>query len=510
MRPTMKNLPTIPNRIAPQTFDPRPFAAACLMVWATTSGCAKIPASDEPGTAVTSTNVIVIVSDTMRADHLGLYGYPEPTSPFIDTLGDRALVYENAYSHFSFTWPTISNLFTGKKYSALVRDHEFVSPKEFTEPGLVPENLTLAERLTAAGVRSFGVSANPYVNKGTGFGQGFDEFHDVYDWDPDFWHGAIHKYTVEEVNEVAFDQLDRLANGTGPWFLYLHYFDAHMPYRAPAELRAIFEDPTYSRTGRVVDGYFRRPDGDYLSYLTEDMKEWMSPEDLDYLVAQYDAEVRYFDHGIGRLFAYLDDHGLRSSTTVILLADHGEAFMERAFWGHGFLSRAEEERVPMIVVGPNVRRRRIDVPVTTSDVFHSVLAHFGVRLEDSEAEDLVPWQADLLSGETKGRVAYTEGPGNTQVFRSSQYSLYRYHSIESTGRPIPVQNGDFLFDLTADRGERSNLFDNRADLAGEVRDRLLELSRLNSLTAPSAGAEDPLKNSDDETKRRLKALGYIQ
>src|ERR1044071_3382132 len=329
-------------------------------------------------------NVIVVVCDTLRADHLGFHGYPRPTSPFLDGLAARSWVYSNAYSHYSYTWPSISNLFTGLPYSRLMSRGLFVVPdKALERGGLAAGNPTLAERLAAIGVRSAAVSANPYINTRLGFGQGFASFHDVYAWNPDFWKVGLHKYTAEEVNAAAAAQLDRLEAAGGPWLLYLHYFDSHMPYLAPPQDRRRFEDPSYARTGRVVEGYFRDPEGDYLSYLTPELKNWVDPSDLAYLVAQYDAEIRHLDRGLAQLFEQLTRRGLLARTTVVITGDHGEAFMERGFWGHGFLSRSEEEHVPMIVV-PSVQRgarpQRFTAMTTTTDVFYSVLSHFRATL----------------------------------------------------------------------------------------------------------------------------------
>lgn len=470
------------------------------IVLATCLACA--PGVEEPAEAPPA-GVLVIVCDTLRADHLGVYGYQRPTSPFLDELAERSLVFEHAYSHYSFTWPTVSNLFTGTPYSELKADSLFVSPEGFETPGLVEENETLAERLAASGVESAGVSANPYVSAKTGFGQGFGEFHDAYAWDEDFWKN-LRKYRVEDVNEVVLRQLDAMLAKGRPWFHYAHYFDPHMPYRPPWEDARGLVGEGYDREGRFVKGYFRKPDGDYLKYLTPDLRDWVEPRDVSHMVGHYDAEIHHLDRGLRRLFGELEERGVLETSTVILTGDHGEAFFERDFWGHGFLSRDEEERVPMLVLTPDGEPRRIESPTTTTDVYHSLLAHFGVA--GSEAPDPT-WSMDLVRGQAKAPVAYTEGPDATRIFRDGRHALYRY--VQKSGRPIPLPDRDMLFDTETDPEETVDLFESEPERAEEIRRRLLadfpeRLTRRGETVPP-----EPTQEVDEETRERLRALGYV-
>lgn len=457
-------------------------------------------------------NVLVVLCDTLRADHLGLYGYSLPTSPFIDSLARRAQVYDAAYSHYSYTWPSVSNLFTGLPYSHLVGEGLFTSPSNgFRDGGLAESAETLAERLGRRGVASAAVVANPYVAETLGFGQGFGEFHDALAWNPRFWEGMIHKYTAREVNEVAFPLLRDLDRRKGPWFAYLHYFDPHMPYMAPSRDRYFFEDPGYDREGRVVDGYFKDPEGRPLSYLTEELESWVEPADLQYLVAQYDAEIHHFDRNVRRLFAFLEFHGMLEDTTVILTADHGEAFLERGFWGHGFLSRAEEERVPLIVIPARKRRdlrpARIAEPATTTDIHFSILRHFNA-LPDG-AEGTPGWAVDLLSGRRLRSAVHTEGAHDAVIVRNRGYGFYRYGGFSKAKIPLPVRDGEFLFDLRNDPGERVDLFAADPQKAAAIRDRLLGELGKDVREGRGEAFVDPLHQGDSETVRRLRALGYL-
>jgi arylsulfatase A-like enzyme len=446
-------------------------------------------------------NVVLIVCDTLRADHLGLYGYPLPTSPFLDQLGKRGWVYERAYSHFSYTWPTIANLFTGIPFSELVARELFVAPPRALESGgLTGAARTLAESLAARGVQTGAVSANPYVNSRLGFAQGFGSFHDIYSWDPEYWSTSLPKFTVGEVNAAALEQLSHLQGGSKPWFLYLHYFDPHMPYRAPPEDRRLFEDTSYARQGRVVNGYLRRPDGDFLNHLTPDVDRWLDASDLRNLIAQYDAEIHRLDRGLRELFASLEQRGALENTTVIITADHGEAFMERGFWGHGFLSRAEEERVPLLVLAPRrepARPERLSAVATTTDLYFSILDHFGVPVDEGRSNRW--WGTHVLRGTARSRVAITEGV-QAFVVRTRRWSLYRYREFKHA-------DGDYLFDLETDPDERVNLL-TEAEGHAQLAQRLLRLAGAEDQAALPV-LPDPLRAGDEEARRRLRALGYL-
>ena len=463
------------------------------------------PPSSPPG------NVILIVCDTLRADRLGLYGYDRPTSPFLDHLAAQSIVYENAYSHYSYTWPTISNLFTGLPYSLLVKERGFTRPQQGgagTGGGLTRRFPSLASKLLRRGVTSAGVSANPYVNSRLGFGRGFAGFHDVYSWDPQFWE-HLHKYTGEEVNAVALPLVERLRASGGPWLLYLHYFDTHVPYQAPAGDRARFVDPQYHREGRFVDGYLRGRDGTVLKYLTDDVAGWIGSEDVRHLSDQYDAEIRHLDRALAQLFFALRDRGVLEDTTLVITADHGEAFMERRFWGHGFLSREEEERVPMIVVPAERLRRPAErvraMTVTTTDVHYSVLAHFGAGAVNTSSPW---WGAALLDSRELHPLGYTEGAYDAVILRDGRHSLYLYQALSGSDVPLPAANGEMLFDRSVDPGEIRDLFVSEPPKAAAIRRRLLDSLAQRGIRELPTSWGDPFDEADRETRKQLEALGY--
>ncbi|MDH3523666.1 MAG: sulfatase [Acidobacteriota bacterium] len=466
---------------------------------------AAAPEPEVTATPAEPLNVVLVLGDALRAKSLPFYGGDKPTAPFLTALAERSLVYDNAYSHYSSTWATFSNLFTGEPYSALVDSGRFTAQSRRSHSGGLEEsNETLAELLRSAGVRSRAVSANPYLSKEHGFGQGFEAFHDWSDWDPDFWE-SIRKFRAPEVNQVARGYLEELAAGAEPWFLVLLYFETHNPYQPGPEQRELLVDAAYPRSDRNRGGTPRDADGETLKYLTAEDREWYSESDAEHLKSLYEAEVLAFDAGVRELFGHLRRLWLLDDTVVIIAADHGESLFERGYFGHGFLSRDEVQHVPMLVVNPKTPPRRVSGVTGTSDLFFSILDHFGV---DVEPERRSPWCMDLMNGRQIGSVMLSEGPGKTRVLRDERYSLYRHLDVE--GRfPIPVENGDYLYDRLEDPLETSNLFEQegRAAEAAAIRERLFE--RLVVDLRDRTTTEDPFLEGDEERLRRLRALGYF-
>lgn len=455
-------------------------------------------------------NVIIIVSDSLRASQLEIYGYERPTSPTLSRLEDASIVYDNAYSHYTFTWPTISNLFTGLPYSRLVATGLFSTPtgKQFQfEGGLTSDAPTLAERLADTGVRSYGISASPPVSRRTGFDQGFEKFFDWEDWQRAGLESNIPYVPAERMNAAARQYLRELRwEKRQPWLLYLHYMDTHMAYHATVDDLALFADPGYQREGRVDDGAALTPEGKWLKWRTEEFAEWLEPPDVAHLVAHYDAQIRRFDRALAALLRELEATGLRDDTIVIVTSDHGESLFERGFWGHGYLSRNEEQHVPLIVILPPGEGSpgRVSFPVTTTDIFHSVLSHFGVEAAGDPAP--LPQVADVLRGTRLREVAYTEGPGGTRIYRDGRFALYQHRHIQERGHPLPGENGDFLFDLTTDPDERRALRHD-APTTDEAKRRLVAGG---PTAMPAENPEDPMFAAGGRLRESLKALGYVE
>ena len=290
--------------------------------------------------------VILYLVDTLRADHLPVYGYPRDTAPSLVRFARDSVVFDQAIASSSWTKPSVASIFT----SLLPRDHgclQFYSPFERS-------HVTLAERLRLAGYETGAVVANPILwGKDTGFAQGFS-----------FYAAARTPLHAEGVVDDALASLDR-SQGL-PLFLYLHTMDAHDPYQAP---------PPFDRN-------FSPPAG--LEKRTEEGLDDEGSPDIEEIIGQYDGEIAYGDREFGRLLSELKRRGLYDGALIVFLSDHGEEFMERGNLGHGRTLFDELVRVPLVVKYPGGRYAgsRVDRQVQLVDVFPTILKSQGLPVPE--------------------------------------------------------------------------------------------------------------------------------
>ncbi len=286
----------------------------------------------------TRPNIILISVDTLRADHLHFLGYQRKTSPFLDELSLRGLNFEWTFATGAQTRISMPAVFTGRYCSELSR-----SNADWAK--IYADNVTLAERLTAAGYHTVGVPSHNYFNKSYGLHQGFSEWNfTVLDRLRAEYEGEQQKPSYHKTGHIVTDEAVRwsdqwaLSGSEQPFFLWLHYFDPHAIYREHAE---------YNFGKRDVD--------------------------------LYDAEVRYTDAQLERFFKTFELSPLAKNTYIILHSDHGEGFGEHGGKHHGQSLYNEQVRVPLLIVGPGLPPRKVTTPVSLIDVTPTVLELAGVE-----------------------------------------------------------------------------------------------------------------------------------
>ncbi len=314
-----------------------PVLVSCALAVADT-GCNSPARSPAPAPAPAATHppqigfepvptrgYILISIDALRADHLGVYGYPKPTSPFLDELARRATVFDHAFAQIPSTLPSHMSMFTG----LYPTEHGVFPPSAV----LAPEIRTLPEILLHAGFHTAGHTEGGYVQGGYGFSRGFGEWTDTpYADDTD----------VERTFGRGADFLESVKPDER-FFLFLHTYTVHDPYWPPERYREMFwPGPPPASAGE--------PTGPHFAAVNNGLAE-TTPEAVEYFEALYDASIRYLDDRLRQLFADLEASGLADETTVIFTADHGEEFLE-----HGQLVHTqiypECLRIPLIVVHP--------------------------------------------------------------------------------------------------------------------------------------------------------------
>lgn len=445
-------------------------------------------------------NLLLITIDTLRADHLGAYGHLRDTSPEMDRLARDGVRFTWAVAQWPKTTPSLVSLHTGTypRTNGVTRD---------TQQALPASQVTIAERLADAGWATGAVVTNANLARVFGFDQGFDRYIEVWkDVRPD--HPERAGYVTDHALEwLAQRPKDR------PFFLWVHYVDPHARYRPPPPFDGMFVGDAHYDAGRhapLHEGRDDDMDGIPARARLGDRDE------VDFYVAQYDAEIRYADHEIGRLLAAIDTDVLRARTAVVLTADHGESLGEhRYFFDHGRLPYDTCARVPLVVRPPasddgndRARGRVIERPVELIDVFPTLLAFAGLPdWPAAEGHDLAPL---LAGGDDPGRPtwAITES-GYTELWqrsiRNERWKLV--HVRDPADRALMTGAEWELYDVIADPGETRNLWNDAPAEAERLRAALADWVQRGPAQPPAPIRTVPI---DRETEERLRSLGYVE
>jgi choline-sulfatase len=266
---------------------------------------ATAPFTPAPQPAARPTNVLLLSIDTLRADHLSLYGYRRETSPHLDAFARGAMAYDNAYTTATFTSPSVVSLLTGTLPAA--HGVRFLFQK------LPPDTWTLPRYLHAHGWWTGAVISNFVLTaSASGLAPQFDEYDDTVAEQEVGHRKRVVQRLAEDTTDAAVAWLRR--NRARPFFLWVHYIDPHGPYAAPAPFDRRFRGSPPERVKEAKIPAYQR-----LAHIT----------DLGYYVDQYDGEVAYTDEYLGRLLAAVNGLGLLADTLVVVTADHGESLTER-------------------------------------------------------------------------------------------------------------------------------------------------------------------------------------
>ncbi|TNE90058.1 MAG: hypothetical protein EP330_09525 [Deltaproteobacteria bacterium] len=310
-------------------------------------------------------NLVVVLLDTVRADHLSVYGYERPTTPKLEAFAREAVVYERAWANSPWTRASVATLFTGQ----LPRRHGTVGRRD----ALTDNVRLLAEVARSAGYDTASFVTNGNVGPAFGFDRGFETYHgysEVRD-SPTF-----HEPAENVVDDVAAWLARR--DGDDPFLLYVHLTDPHAPYAPPGPFREAFapdvpQGPIGSNPWVQARAALEVP---------------TTPEDVRHAVDLYDAEIAYTDAQVGRLFDELRAAGAWEGSMVVVTSDHGEEFMEHGGWEHGQTLYHEVLDVPLIVRFPDGHAGREARRAQLVDVFPTLLGAAGVPADPRDGVDL--------------------------------------------------------------------------------------------------------------------------
>jgi arylsulfatase A-like enzyme len=472
---------------------PAPLAFRLLtLVWLACAigGCERAPDDASPP------HLVLVVIDTLRRDHLGLYGYARDTTPFLDGLADEGLVFERAVAQAPWTGASMASLWTSRHPSEV---GGIVLPDEtgVQELGRTPiarlrrGTPTLAQQLHAAGYRTRAFVANPYAGSALGLLDGFEQV-------------VERPLNARDLVTTALARLrDDLAESATPLFVYLHFRDVHEPLEPPEPYRSLFP----ASDGRERDAsHARWRFGDAPDASAAPVRAFRSHK-----IALYDGALRFVDDELRRLAAALESAGVRERSVFAIASDHGEAFWEHAAFerrvhldprgiagiGHGHSLFRELLDVPLILAGPGVAPGRVTAPVRNLDLAPTLLALAGAApLPRSRGIDLV---GALAREGVPSLLAFSENLAYGAEARSltgERYKWIRY--LASREGPQ-----DVWLDLAADSGE---LPLPAAEAPAAARALLAPLARIESTLLADAAPEPA--EIDPDTEAALRALGY--
>jgi len=438
----------------------------------------------------TDFNVLLISIDSLRADHVGCYGYGRNTSPNIDELAGEGSVFLNPISSTSWTLPAHISILTSLDISV-----HGVSTDGFSLHSGIK---TLPEILKENSYATACFCTSPYMNPAFGFGRGFDLYHNTDFEDPVFedtvlpsaeQRDAVHEdITSPRITELALNWLEE--NGSRPFFLFLHMWDVHYDYIPPPPYDSLF-DPDYE--GDISGEKYIH---------NEAINADMDRRDLEHIIALYDGEIAYTDYHLGLIFRKLKELGIYDRTLIIVTADHGDEFFEHGNKGHRKTLYDEVIKVPLVIKLPGGKwgNRKIDSQVGLIDIVPTILELLDInRPARIQGKSLLPL---IKKDETETpRFVLSELSPVLQSFRSDDWKLL-YN--------VP-NNVSIILDLKKDpRETHEHLIGDSAVGKRAHRDFYRRILKDRELAVEYRGGDTGKKVEMDESQiERLRSLGYL-
>lgn len=394
-------------------------------------------------------NVILISIDTLRADHLGCYGYGRDTSPNIDKFAKRSLLFEKSYSTTSTTLPTHASMFTGLyPLSHGVKKNGMILSDDF---------ITLAELLQVRGYETAGIVSSVTISPAVNIHQGFN----IYDY-PQNSKSTSANILLERVQPWIED------NNQEKFFLFLHFFDPHSPYSPPEEYRTWGEDN----------------------------------------ISMYDGEILFVDDILGNLFELLEQKDLFDNSVIVFTSDHGESLGEKGFFQHGKCLYEECTHIPLIIYWPNITHQRGEYLASSIDLMPTIANILDINIDaiPQDGVNLLDPVAGTRSHIFLQRRLFDGQDGELrEIPLSENYEFGNKYAARFGDWKyiLRTRYDDALFNLQLDSDEKSNLISDE-DYT-EISDYLRHL--LNEWINRESESEALMANQ--EHYDAIKSLGYL-
>lgn len=423
-------------------------------------------------------NIVFITIDALRADHLGCYGYHRDTSPNMDALARNSILFKNFFTVVPKTGPSMTTFFTGK----YIQNHGVVGNQMEWNSSIQPFMELMPKEYKKAAI-----VANTILLGSKGYDRGFD----IYAYNDD-----------EELTLKAIHWLDTFFNRACNFFLWLHYLDPHGPYKPPAEFHEIFVNDQYYDASRKVTldytpikGYSKNTGlGVVPAY-----QRLGDINEVDYYVAQYDAEIKHIDSEVGKLLSFLEQKKQMDNTIIIISADHGESLGENNYYfEHGMLVNESSIHIPLIISHPEVREHlAVNSLLQNTDLAPTILGEIGS--EFSAEIDGVDFSEAYHNRKPDYRVRdfiYSCTPHEYPDF---------FETIRTaTGKLIRTNEDAYsFFNIAKDKFETEDTFSEAGrDSIGESMSLMENFGKRHMKSASKT-------TLSEEEVEKLKALGYI-
>lgn len=402
-------------------------------------------------------NVVCIALDTLRADHLGMYGYRKPTSPNLDSFASQSVVFTNFFAPGIPTQPSYSTVFTGQfPITHGIITHGGEKPLNPGSPWM-PEIMADNGFLTCA-VDNL-AHMQPWFLKGY-------EFY----INPSITRNYVQMVKAEDVTKRAMEWLGRYNREN--FFLFLHYWDPHTPYIPPENLIPHFytedKDPCRPEDARM-DEFYKTPHGKGCN------QTWLKKDgklitDTEYVEALYDAEIRYMDGWLKKLFGFCEKKGLFKNTVFIIFSDHGEVMYHHPgfFDHHGLYD--DNIRCPLIIYVPGVKPQKILPLVQHTDIAPTILNLSKIPVpEEMEGRDLSGYLYGKKNGEIYDFLVTEECTYQAKwAIRKGRYKLIVSRREYDIHKLPPVE----LYDLRADKLEQNNIAGRERKIASKLQEEM--------------------------------------
>jgi len=466
-------------------------------------------------------NLILITIDCLRADHLSCLGYPKKTTPNLDYLASKGLLFSQTMSVSCWTLPSFLSMFTST-YPLMYRG----------ELRITNSRTTVAQVLKEHGYTTAGFHSNTWLSSYFGYHKGFDTFDDskkknhytsplnrleelvtriagtngrLYD----LLSGVREVYRTSHKPYCAGEDLNKkvaawLPDNPSNLFLWLHYMDVHEPYSLPSPTNISPFNRLHVGKLNQKAALLRKRRSPELEEAVGNEPSSLSPEEVNELIDLYDANIRYVDDVIGSLLRMLNRSNILDDTFIVITADHGQEFTEHRYYGHVLSLYDELIHVPLIIIGPGLQSQMISQQVSLLDLAPTILDILGVaKPEAFLGNSLLP----LMNG---NRLKETDLVAISESYRPSRAETYRHTNLKvfsvRTGKWKYIHNAvkqDELYCLEDDPKETQNIITAQPEIATDLRAKIMAHIEFEDKSTP--GERELIKAKI----RKLKGSGKI-